>query len=417
MKKERYYLCLDLKSFYASVECILHNYDPMTTNLVVADESRGRGAITLAITPAMKKAGVKNRCRLYEIPEHVDYICVKPRMQRYVEFAGDIYEIYLKYFAKEDIHVYSIDECFIDVTTYLDLYRKTPKQLAVILKFDLLKSLGIHCSIGVGTNMYIAKVAMDIVAKRNEMGIAYLDEKMFIEQLGNHQPLSDFFYIGMNIERRLHGMGLYTMNDIRSYDAGLLQKEFGINALYLYDHAKGKDGTLIEDIKKYKKKSKTISLSQILFEDYSYEDGKLILREMVEDLCIRLLKAKVMTNQISLSVGYSKNEKGLNCSRRIEVSSQSASVLIPYFMALYQWNVNQELKIRSIGVGCGRFQNYEQYTLFDNIEQIEEDKRIEQTISLLKDKYGKNSVVKGSSMKDKSTAMKRNNLLGGHNRE
>lgn len=417
MIEDKYYLCLDLKSFYASVECILHDYDPMTTNLVVADSSRGKGAITLAITPALKNKGVKNRCRLYEIPSHIDYICVKPRMQKYVEFAANIYEIYLKYFSAHDIHVYSIDECFIDVTTYLDLYKKTPKQLAVILKFDLLMTLGIHCSIGVGTNMYLAKVAMDIVAKQNEIGIAFLDQKKFIDTLGTHQPLSDFFYIGINIEKRLHGMGIYTMNDLCFYDEGILRKEFGINALYLIDHAYGLDGTTIADIKNYRKKSNTISISQILFEDYEYEEGKLILREMVEDVCIRLLKASVMTNQISLSVGYSKQEKGLNCSRRIEVSTQSSNVLIPYFMNLYQNNVDKELKIRSIGVGCGKFQNYEQYTLFDNIEEIEEAKTIEKTISLLKDKYGKNSIVKASSMKEKSTAMKRNNLLGGHNRE
>ena len=278
----RYYLCIDLKTFYASVECVERGLDPFNTNLVVADPDRGKGTICLAVSPKMKMLGVKNRCRVFEIPPNIKYIMATPRMKKYIEYSANIYGIYLKYFSKDDIHVYSIDEAFMDVTNYLKLYKVNAIELAKTIIKDIFKTYGITATAGVGTNMYLAKIALDITAKHSSTNIGYLDEEKYKKELWHHRPLSDFWQVGKGIERRLNKMRIFDMYDIAHTDPKKLYKEFGVNAEYLIDHSFGKESCTIADIKKYKPKTNSITNSQILFEDYSFEKARIVLKEMVE---------------------------------------------------------------------------------------------------------------------------------------
>ena len=259
------YICVDLKTFFASVECVERGLDPFKTDLVVADIARSKGAICLAISPKMKERGIKNRCRIYDIPKGVKYIVAKPRMKKYIEYAAKIYGIYLDFFSKEDIYVYSIDEVFIDVTSYLKTYKKNEVCLAKDIIEEVYKRTGICATAGVGTNMYLAKIALDILSKHNKSHIGYLNEDLYKEKLWNHTPLTDFWQIGKGIEARLYKHHLRTMEDVAKASPNILYKEFGINAEYLIDHAWGKETCTIKDIKSYKPKSSSISHSQILF--------------------------------------------------------------------------------------------------------------------------------------------------------
>ena len=256
-----YFMCIDLKTFFASVECVERGLDPFKTDLVVADPARTNGAICLAISPKMKARGIRNRCRIFEIPKNVNYIIAKPRMQKYIDYAANVYAIYLRFFAKEDIHVYSIDEAFIDVTHYLKLYKTDPESLAKRIMDIILKELGITATAGVGTNLYLAKIALDITAKHVASNIGYLDENKFIEELGDHTNLTDFWQIGRGTEKRLHRLGIKNMNEIRETNPAILYKEFGINAELMIDHASGRESCTMADIKKYKSTSN--SLNQI----------------------------------------------------------------------------------------------------------------------------------------------------------
>ena len=279
---QKYYLCIDLKTFYASVECVERGLNPFNTNLVVADTTRGKGTICLAVSPKMKMLGIKNRCRIYEIPSNIKFIVAMPRMKKYIEYSANIYAIYLKYFAKEDIHVYSIDEAFMDVTNYLKLYKKTPLELAKTIIKDIYNTYGITATAGIGTNLYLAKIALDITAKHSVTNIGYLDEEKYKKELWHHKPLNDFWQIGNGMEKRLNKLKIFDMYDIAHTDQRKLYKEFGINAEYLIDHSWGRETCTIADIKAYKPKTSSISNSQVLFEDYSFEKAKLVLKEMVE---------------------------------------------------------------------------------------------------------------------------------------
>ena len=262
------YLCIDLKTFYASVECVERHLDPFNTNLVVADKSRGKGTICLAISPKMKMLGIKNRCIVYEIPPNIDYIMAQPRMNKYIEYSANIYAIYLKYIAKEDIHIYSVDEAFLDVTHYLQTYNMNAVQLAKVIMKDIFNTYGITATAGIGTNMYLAKIALDIMSKHNVTNIGWLNEEKYKKELWHHKPLTDFWQVGTGTERRLNKMRLFDMYDVAHADPKKLFKVFGINAEYLIDHAWGRESCTIADIKKYKPKSKSMSNSQILYRDY-----------------------------------------------------------------------------------------------------------------------------------------------------
>ena len=271
---DKYYLCIDLKSFFASVECVERGLDPFKENLVVSDATRGRGAICLAVSPALKSIGVANRCRIFEIPDGVSYITARPRMKLYIEYSANIYETYLKYIAKEDIHIYSIDECFFDITSYLDLYGKTPMEMAKMLIDAVYKRTGIRAAAGIGTNLFLAKVALDITAKHSDEFIGYLDFEEFKKQIWHHKPITDIWNVGRGIAKRLEKYGVYDLYGVSTMDEKILYREFGVNAEYLIDHSKGIEPCTIYDIKHYESKTTSLSNSQILFEDYNFSDAR-----------------------------------------------------------------------------------------------------------------------------------------------
>lgn len=417
---EKMYLCIDLKTFYASVECVERGLDPFKTKLVVADEERGNGTICLAVSPLLKKMGVRNRCRVFEIPKEIDYIVAKPRMKLYIEYSANIYAIYLKYIDKEDIHIYSIDECFIDVSKYCKLYKKDVFDIAKMLIDDVYNTYGITATVGIGTNLFLAKVALDISAKHKNSNIAFLDEEIFKSNLWDHTPLTDFWQIGEGIKNRLLKYNISTMEGIAKCDPQILYKEFGINAEILIDHANGIEPTTIQDIKKYKSKNNSLSYGQVLFEDYSYNEALLVLKEMVELACLDLVDKHLVTNNISLSVGYSnERNKFVGGSMQIIETTNSYKILNNYFLELFKKNINKTKLIRRINIGFNNVidEIYRSYNLFiDEEEQIKE-KKLQETILAIKKKYGKNSILKGMNLEEKATTISRNKLIGGHNEE
>lgn len=417
---QRTYLCIDLKTFYASVECVERHLNPFNTNLVVADTSRGKGAICLAITPKMKMLGIKNRCRIYEIPPNVQYIVAMPRMKKYIEYAANIYGIYLKYFSKDDIHVYSIDEAFIDITNYLNMYKKNPVELANIVINDIFKTYGITATVGIGTNMYLTKVALDITAKHSATNIGYLNEEKYQKELWHHKPLTDFWQIGKGIERRFNKMRLFDMYDVAHADQKKLYKEFGINAEYLIDHAWGREPCTIADIKAYKPKHNSISNSQILFRDYNFYEARIVLQEMVELGSLRLVKENIVTDTIQLYIGYSKDFiKATGGTRKISNYTNIYSELLKEFLYFYDQTTNRNVEIRRIGISFANVieSNNVQLSLFTEQEKLDKEKELEITLNSIKDKMGKNAILRGTNFIDGATARVRNTLIGGHNGE
>lgn len=413
----KYYLCIDLKTFYASVECVERDLDPYKVNLVVADKSRGKGALCLAISPRMKKAGVKNRCRLFEIPRYMQYIIAKPRMKLYMEYSANIYEIYLKYFAKEDIYVYSIDEAFCDITPYLNYYKKSALEIAKMIINDVFKTTGITATCGIGTNLYLAKIAMDIIAKHNDSNIGYLNEELYIEKLWNHKPLTDFWQIGHGIAKRLLKYGVEDMEGISKLPEDVLYKEFGVNARFLIRHAWGKESVTIQQIKDYKPQHNSISNSQILFKDYNYQDALLILKEMVEINVLQLSEKHLSTDKIHLYIGYSKNViKSTGGSRKISVRTNVYSILLKEFVKLFEQTTNRNYPIRQIRISFGdvKDEEFEYYDLFTDQQEVEEEKRLQNALNEIKYKYGKNSIFKCMNLMDNATQLERNKLIGGH---
>lgn len=415
---DRTYLCIDLKSFYASVECAERGIDPFKINLVVADPSRGGGAITLAATPAIKKLGVPSRGRIYEIPKNIEYIIAPPRMSLYMEYSAKIYGIMLKYISADDIHVYSCDEAFLDVTTYVSLYKKAPKEIAQMILDDIYKETSITATVGIGTNLYLAKIALDITAKHSPENMGFLDEGLYRQLLWHHLPLTDFWMIGPGTENRLALLGLKDMSDIAHCDEDILYKVFGVNAEYLIDHAWGRESCTIADIKAYQPKANSISNSQILFEDYKTKDAFLVMKEMVDINVLQLIENHLVTNHISLYIGYSKNIiKPSRGSRKIGITTNSCKLLMEEFILLFQKIIVKDYPVRQIAISFGNLKDeyYEQYNLFTNLEDIEKERRLQQSIVELQSKYGKNAVLKGMNFYEKATQRKRNTLIGGHN--
>lgn len=417
---ESIYLCIDLKTFYASVECVERGWDPLLTNLVVADPTRGQGAICLAISPPLKKLGIHNRCRIFDIPKRVEYYIAMPRMKLYMQYSADIYAIYLKYISPQDIHVYSIDEVFLDATHYLSLYQLSKEQLAQKIIDDIYKTYGITATVGIGTNLYLAKIALDISAKHDDSHMAYLDEKIYCEKLWHHRPIADFWQVGRGISRRLAKHQLFDMYDVAHCDEKILYKEFGINAEYLRDHAWGKEPTTIADIKNYHTQSHSLSNNQILFEDYCYEDALLAVKEMVELHVLELVEKHLVTNGIFLSVGYSKHViRSTKGSMKLSTTTNSYQIILEAFIHLFKKTTNPHYPIRRLAVG---FMNvvdeiYESYDLFTDYEALEKEKNLQKALIDIKQKYGKSAVLKGMNMFEKSTTRKRNKLVGGHNAE
>ena len=405
------YLCIDLKTFFASCECSEKGLDPFKTNLVVA--------LCLAITPKMKAMGIRNRCRLFEIPKNVEYQIATPRMNLYMDYSAKIYEIYLRYVSSEDIHVYSIDECFIDITPYYHLYNKTPKEFAKMLMDAIYNETHITATAGIGTNLYLAKVALDIISKHVSSNIGVLTEKTYQKYLWNYQPLTDFWHVGPGIARRLEKYGIFDNEGIAKCPQDILYKEFGINAEYIVDHAWGKEPTTIKDIKRYAPKSNSISNSQVLFEDYNYEDAFLVVKEMVELNVLRLVEKHLVTDHISLCIGYSQTVGGgaTGGQRKLTVRTNSLSILMDEFIRLFYDRTIKNRPIRTISISFGNVldEYYESYDLFSDIEAIEEERNLQHALIEIKHKYGKNAVLKGMNKLDKATTIKRNTLVGGHN--
>lgn len=414
-KSGRVYFVVDMKSFFASVECAERGLDALTTKLVVADEGRTEKTICLAVSPALKALGVRNRCRLFEIPKGIEYIIAPPRMKKYIEYAAEIYGIYLKYMDKNDIHVYSIDECFLDVTDYLSLYKMRAKEFAQKLMDEILEQCHIPSSVGIGTNLYLAKIALDITAKHAKDRIGWLDEEKFKRTLWNHTPLADFWGISTGTINRLAKFGIYDMEGIAKANEDLLYDEFGINAELLIDHAWGRETCLMEDIKNYKSKGRSMSQSQILPKDYNFKDAKLVMREMIQNGCYNLYRQGFVTQHIHIFVGYSGHvgDKG---SVRMNVTTNLYSIIGKYADELFDKVVDKNKMIRKLGYDFADLQDMdkEQYDMFTDLKEIEKEKRLVESVLKLQDKYGKNSILKGIDYEKNATQRERNVQIGGH---
>lgn len=414
----KYYLCIDLKSFYASVECVERGLDPYQSHLVVADISRGKSTICLAVSPHLKVQGVPNRCRLFEIPSYFHCIVAKPRMKLYMQYSADIYEIYLKYVSSQDIYVYSIDEAFLDLTPYLNFYHMEIKQLAQMIIDDVYHTTGIPATVGIGTNLYLAKVALDITAKHVESHIGYLDETLYYQKLWHHVPLTDFWQIGKGIAKRLEKYDITTMEGIAHCQEDVLYKEFGVNARILIDHAWGQETLTLAEIKNYQPRHRSFSQGQILFGNYQYQDALLILKEMVGDSVLLLVERHLVTNHISLHVHYrNRHIKATGGSRKIFQTTNSYELLIQAFIQLFQSTTLLNQEIRKISIGFGRVvdEKYEAYDLFTDYTAIQKERQLQHALIDIQNKYGKDSVFKGLNLLEKSTARKRHRLIGGHN--
>lgn len=416
--KKRSYLCIDFKSFYASVECVERGLDPLTTNLVVADPERSEKTICLAVSPSLKKLGIPGRCRVFELPKNIEYIMAPPRMQLYIDYSAEIYGIYLKYIAKEDIYVYSIDEAFFDITDYLDMYHLSEKELAQTILRDISKSMGITATCGIGTNLYLAKIALDIKAKHAPDFIGVLDEESYQRELWEHTPLTDFWRVGRGIEKRLHSMGIYTMKELAHAEEELLYRSFGIDAELMIDHAWGRETTTMADIKAYRPKNNSLSSGQVLPRDYEFEEGCLIVKEMADLLCMELVDKGLVTQTVHLHVGYSNRlgTEPVGGTISLRTATSSAKTMLPYVEKLYRNLVNPRMPIRRVNL---TFVNvveevYQQYDLFYDVQALEKEKAMQKAMLEIKRKFGNNAILKGMNLEAGATTIERNRQIGGH---
>ena len=410
----RNFLCIDLKSFFASAECLDRGLNPFTTPLVVANPTQGNGAITLAVTPYLKTLGVKSRGRLYEIPKNIKYMIAKPRMSLYLAKSREVVEVYLKYVSLEDLHIYSIDECFLDVTNYLKMYEKSDYELALDILEDVQKSTGLTATCGIGPNMLLAKLSMDIEAKHNKDFIAKWTYEDIPTKLWPIHPLSKVWGIGPRMEVNLNRLGIYSMYDLAHYDRHKLKQKFGVIGTELWNHANGIDLSLIGDMEKTTDKS--YSHSQVLFKDYNGNNIKIIIREMVEVVTMRLHKNHVTSSLIGLGIGYSKDVGGSFYHQiKLDQPTDIESVILANALMIFD-KYYEDLPIRKVTVSCGKLQEKSgvQLNIFDNLEKIREQEQINEAILEIKDKYGKNALLKASSLLNDSTIQERNKKIGGH---
>ncbi len=494
MDKERTYIAIDLKSFYASVECVERNLDPLRTNLVVADAERTEKTICLAVSPSLKAYGIPGRARLFEVVQKVDlvnadrikkapgktftsssydadelkknpsckidYITAVPRMSIYMKYSNMIYQIYLRYISPEDIHVYSCDEVFMDVTEYLNLYNLNAHDLARKIINDVLKETQITATVGIGTNLFLCKIAMDIVAKhipadKDGVRIAELDERKFREQLWNHKPLTDFWRIGSGTARRLEKMGIYTLGELArfsEYNEDRLYEVFGVNAELIIDHAWGWEPCTIDYIKQYKPENNSISTGQVLSRGYKHEEAAIIVREMADNLSLDLVSKGLITGQLVLHIGYEnfKDKESLesyngtiqadyygrlapkyahgtvNMARK----TSSSRLIIEAALSLFEEITDPVLEVRRLSItacnviseiGYEENKGEEQLSFFVDYnereredEELKKEKAIQLASLQIKNKYGKNAILKGTNFLEGATARERNNQIGGH---
>lgn len=413
----RTYFCIDMKSFFASVECAERQLNPLTTNLVVADPSRGQGAICLAVSPKMKQLGVRNRCRLFEIPDNIDYIIATPRMKKYITYCADIFDVYLDYISPDDIHVYSIDESFIDATDYLQLYNLTAKQFAQKLTNEIAAKTHIPASVGIGSNLYLAKIALDITAKHCDDHIGILDEKNYRQTLWNHRPITDFWNVAKGTANRLANYGIFDMEGITKAPEQLLHRLFGKNYRILLDHAWGKESCTIADIKAYKSKSHSVSTSQILFEDYTKDKARIVMTEMALTMCQELIRRKVIAKNVDIGIGYSKDAIAPTGGHaRMNQATNAFSLVKQYVTKLYD-ETTQDLPIRKLTIAFSGLADEATrgYDMFTDEQAVEKELRLEHVVLDIKDKFGKNAILRGIDIADGATTKMRNKLIGGHN--
>lgn len=485
----RIYACIDLKSFYASVECMERGLDPITTNLVVADKERTEKTICLAVSPSLKQYGIPGRARLFEVVQKVreinyerkkkayrftgksyndielkknkklelDYIVATPRMGLYMKYSTQIYNVYLKYLSPDDIYVYSIDEVFCDITNYLKYYNMTPRELVTKILLDVINTTGITATCGVGTNLYLAKVSMDIVAKhtdvdKNGVRIAFLDEKKYRKLLWNHKPLTDFWRVGKGYCKKLNDHNMYTMGDVcrcSINNVNLLFKLFGVNAELLIDHAWGYEPCTISMIKKYKPQSNSLTSGQVLHCAYDFFKARLIVREMIDLLALEMVEKEVVSDCLTLTIGYDINSpnydgeysidrygrsvpKSAHGTIRMPYKTSSSKIIMNKAMELYDKIVNRGLLIKRINICVNNvvsydsvkdLDHYEQIDIFSNFDDVcddntrvdeENENKLQHVMLDIKKKYGKNSILKAMNLSDGATTIDRNKQIGGH---
>ena len=414
---ERHILSIDLKSFFASCECVLRGLDPFKVPLVVANPHQGGGAITLAVTPYLKSKGVKSRGRIYEIPKNIAYAIVPPRMSMYIKYSEKVLDVYLDYVAKEDLHVYSIDECFLDVTDYLKMYKKTDYELAEEILGEITKRTGLTATCGIGPNILLAKIAMDTEAKKYKNGIAKWEYKDIPSKLWTISPLSKMWGIGPRMEKRLNNIGIRSIGDLARYDKNRLKDKFGVMGLELWEHANGIDLSRIKDMQEYKPKDKSYSNSQVLFKDYDGDNVRIIIHEMVDMVCKRLRNGNKQCSVVGLAIGYSKHTGGgFYHVMKLDTPTDVNKVVLDCCMLLFD-RYYTGLPIRKVGVSAGRLSNKDsiQLNLFESFEDTKKEEVKEKTIDEITSKFGKNSILKASALLEDSTVKDRNNKIGGHN--
>lgn len=415
-RMDRNIICIDLKSFFASCECIERNLNPFTTPLVVAEPNR-QGAITLAVTPYMKKLGIKSRGRIFEIPKKITYITARPRMSLYIKKSTEVVNIYLDYVSKEDLHIYSIDECFLDVTDYLKLYKKTTKELAIDIMNKVYEKTRLCATAGIGPNLLLAKVAMDIEAKHNKDFIAEWTYDDIKTKLWNITPLSDMWGIGKRMEKKLNDMGLNKIGDIANYNKLKLKERFGIIGEELWYHANGIDLSKISDFKK-NAKEKSISNSQVLYKDYYNNDVTLIIREILNLLLKRLRKESLLTKHVTLHIAYSRNVGGdFTVSKKLEQETNDESEIYKVLIGIFNSYYEENVPVRKVAISLSKLEknNHVQLNLFSNVKDIDNKAKLNNVIDEINEKYGSNSVLKATSLLSISTIRDRNNKIGGHN--
>ena len=391
----------------------------MTTDLVVADPERGDKTICLAVSSSLKKKGVKNRCRVFEIPSHIHYIKAPPRMQKYIDYAASIYGIYLRYFSFEDVYVYSIDEAFLDVTGYLARYKKTPKEMAVFLMDRITDEVGVRATAGIGTNLYLCKIALDINAKHAPDFIGVLDEESYREKLWDHKPLSDFWRIGRGIEARLARFGIFTMRQIAHAPEDLLYKEFGIDAELLIDHAWGRESVTMRDIQAYKPKNNSICSGQVLFKDYPFDEALVVVKEMGDDIALQLSRKKKKAAGITLGVGMAGRSGGggRHMSYSFPSPTQNDLAFRDIAARLFVSMVGKDEYVRRFMISLSGIVDDNdpvQLDLFLDNEESKKRESIQKAILSIKDTYGKNAILKGMDYEEGATQRERNVQIGGH---
>ena len=391
----------------------------MTTDLVVADPERGDKTICLAVSPSLKKKGVKNRCRVFEIPSHIHYIKAPPRMQKYIDYAASIYGIYLRYFSFEDVYVYSIDEAFLDVTGYLARYKKTPKEMAVFLMDRITDEVGVRATAGIGTNLYLCKIALDINAKHAPDFIGVLDEESYREKLWDHKPLSDFWRIGRGIEARLARFGIFTMRQIAHAPEDLIYKEFGIDAELLIDHAWGRESVTMRDIQAYKPKNNSICSGQVLFKDYPFDEALVVVKEMGDDIALQLSRKKKKAAGITLGVGMAGRSGGggRHMSYSFPSPTQNDLAFRDIAARLFVSMVGKDEYVRRFMISLSGIVDDNdpvQLDLFLDNEESKKRESIQKAILSIKDTYGKNAILKGMDYEEGATQRERNVQIGGH---